>query len=172
MTKDELSKLFKEILEEDLGHIIDFDEYPDDLSKLVERLVCVAIEPKRVTLPPGSGIDWLIASGAKPEEVQKTLDKEAKIREVTQAYEKFMGYSPLEWSKLERLQRFLLTKSVEDIQTFARWSKREYSVFRPEKARLYPNMVIEMWPLAFEKATAEQDKTQDAIKEALYGKSR
>jgi hypothetical protein len=126
-------------------------------------------EKKPVSLPPGSGIDWLIASGATPEAVQKTLDKEARIREVTQAYEKYMGYSPLEWGKLERLQRFLLTKSVEDIQAFAKWSKREYSVFRPEKARLYPNMVIEMWGLAFEKPAAEQD-TQSAVREALYGK--
>jgi len=126
----------------------------------------------KVKIPEGSSIDWLIASGADKAQIQAVLDKESKIREVTQAYEAAMGYSPLDWRKLDRLQRFLLTKSVEDIKTFAKWSKRQYSVFTPAKARLYPNMVLEMWNLAFEKETVEQNSTQDAVREAIYGKSK
>lgn len=124
---------------------------------------------REITIPPGSSIDWLIAAGAQPDQVQKTLDKEAKIREVTQAYEQYMGYSPLDWGKLERLQKFLLTKSVEEIKTFAAWSRKEYSTLTPPKARQYPQLVIDCWNLAFEKPTAENN-TKSAIQEAIHGK--
>jgi hypothetical protein len=144
------------------------------LDELIEKLADSALSSgHRVTIPPGSDIGWLVAgANLDKQAVQQTLDKEAKIREVTQAYEKYMGFNPLEWRKLERLQKFLLTKTVEEIQIFAKWSRREYSTLRPEKARMYPQLVIDCWNLAFEKATIEQNNTQDAVKEALYGKTR
>ena len=127
----------------------------------------------KVKIPEGSSIDWLIASGADKAQIQAVLDKESKIREVTQAYEKYMGFNPLEWGKMERLQRFLLTKSVEEIKTFAKWCRREYSTLTPAKARQYPNLVIDCWPQAFEKQDevgvydVQQKRKEAAWKELL-----
>jgi len=105
---------------------------------------------RKVTLPAGSGLDWKIAApDLTTDQLEAHLAKEAKIREVTNAYESAMGYNPLEWAKLDRLQRFLLTKTVQEIQTFAKWSRREFSTFTPAKARQNPNLVIDLWPQAF-----------------------
>jgi hypothetical protein len=61
-----------------------------------------------------------------------------------------MGYSPLAWSgRLDRLRKFLLTKSTDEIRTFAAWSRKEFSTFTPAKARQFPDMVIDLWPQAF-----------------------
>lgn len=154
-TREELITRFGKILKNEtifgsLWSIADEDYINKTLDKLIGELADSALSSgKKVALPPGSGIDWLIAAGAQPEEVQKTLTKESKIREVTEAYEKYMGFNPLEWSKMERLQKFLLTKTTEEIKTFAEWSKRDYSTFTPAKARQYPNMVIDLFPQAF-----------------------
>jgi hypothetical protein len=51
---------------------------------------------------------------------------------------------------LDRLRRFLVTKSEADIRTFAAWSRRPYSAFSPAKARSYPQQVVDNWPQAFE----------------------
>ena len=176
-TRKELIDRFSKILKNEtifgsLWSIADETYINKTLDELIEKLADAALSSGKVRLPPNSSIDWLIASGAQPEEVQQTLDKEAKIREVTQAYEKAMGFNPLEWGKMERLQKFLLTKSVEEIKTFGAWSKREYSTLTPPKARMYPQLVIDCWGLAFEKATIEQNNTQDAIQEIIHGRAR
>jgi hypothetical protein len=71
-----------------------------------------------------------------------------------------MGYNPLPWwsnRDLLALLKFLLTKSPEEVKTFAAWSRRQYSTFDPAKARQYPRRVIEFWPQAFpQTAPAEQ----------------
>ena len=95
------------------------------------------------------GLEWLIAGGASEKEVAALVENEKRVKTITDTYEKSMGFNPLDWSKMERLQRFLLTKSVEEIKKFAIWSMREYSTFTPAKARQYPNMVIDLWPQAF-----------------------
>jgi hypothetical protein len=96
-------------------------------------------ESKVVEIP--KSLDWLIAAGVSSEEIEKTLVKERLSKEITDCWEKEMGYSPLPWMKLEPLRRFLITKSCAEIKIFAKWSKREYSTFTPAKARLYPEMV-------------------------------
>jgi hypothetical protein len=176
LTREELKERFDRILQSEtlfgtLWTNADRDIVEKLLFELSEELVQAAFA-KKIELPPNSGIDWLIAAGASPERVNEVLEKEKREKEVTDAYERAMGYNPLEWLKLERLQRFLMTKTVEEIQTFARWCKIEYSTFTPAKARQYPDMVIDLFPLAFEKATIEQNNTQDAVREAIYGKSR
>jgi cysteine sulfinate desulfinase/cysteine desulfurase-like protein len=177
-TRKELIDRFGKILKDEtifgsLWSIADEAYINKTLDELIEKLADSALSSgHKVTIPPGSDIGWMVAgAGMDKQAIQQTLDREKKIREVTEAYEKYMGFNPLEWCKMERLQKFLLTKSVEEIKTFAKWCKREYSVFTPAKARLYPNMVIDIWPMAFEKATIEQNNTQDAIREAIYGKS-
>ena len=176
-TRKELIERFGKILKNEtifgsLWSIADESYINKTLDELIEKLADSALSSgHRVTIPPGSDIGWLVA-GANPDQqaVQQTLDKEAKIREVTQAYEKYMGFNPLEWGKLERLQKFLLTKSVEEIKTFAAWSRKEYSTLTPPKARQYPQLVIDCWNLAFEKPTAENN-TKSAIQEAIHGRT-
>jgi hypothetical protein len=123
------------------------------------------------TLPEGSGIDWMLAANIPPEEVARLLAEEKRIDEVTSYYEKSMGYNPLQWGKLERLKKFLMKQTLEDIQTFAKWSRREYSTFTPPKARLFPDMVIDLWPQAFpeEKSEFRGDKIHSAV-DAFLGR--
>ena len=94
-------------------------------------------------------IEWMIAAGVSKEEIEKVLEKERRAKEVCDCYEKNMGYNPLPWGKLERLKRFLMTKTTDEIKTFATWSKGKFSAFTPAKARLYPDMVIDLFPQAF-----------------------
>lgn len=103
-------------------------------------------------LPPGSGIDWMIAAGVPDEEIERVLEKEKREKDILDHYERVMGYNPLGWDadkKLARLKRHLLGKTKEEITTFAEWSKRDYSSFTPSKARQYPEMVIDLWLQAF-----------------------
>ena len=94
-------------------------------------------------------LDWLIAAGVPSEELEEIKAREVHSAEITECWEKSMGYNPLNWSKLDHLRKFLLTKTLEEIKTFANWSRREYSTFTPTKACQYPDKVIELWPQAF-----------------------
>ena len=175
MTKVELIQRFKEIFSHTpLFGTLWTDEDQTLINKqldlLAEELADAALERKTV-LPAGAGLDWMIAApDLTVNQLERHLAKEAQIREVTQAYEQYMGFNPLEWGKLERLQKFLLTKSVEEIKTFAAWSRKEYSTLTPPKARQYPQLVIDCWNLAFEKPTAENN-TKSAIQEAIHGRT-
>jgi hypothetical protein len=100
-------------------------------------------------LPQGSGIEWLIVAGVSSEEIAAMNEKEKHAKEITDCYEIAMGYNPLNWAKMDRLKRFLLTKTTDEIKTFAAWIRKEYSTFTPAKARQYPDMVIDLWPQAF-----------------------
>ena len=98
-----------------------------------------------------AGLDWLIAGGASQEEVTAVVDNEKRAKVATDTYEQYMGFNPLPWSgKLERLKKFLMTKTEREIRTFATWCKRDFSSFTPSKARLNPDMVIDLWPQAFD----------------------
>ena len=103
-------------------------------------------------LPPGSGLDWLVAAGVKDDEIERVLEKEKHEKDILDHYERAMRYPPLNWytdKKLSRLRTFLLKKSKEDITAFATWCKREYSSFTPSKARQYPELVLDLWLQAF-----------------------
>lgn len=100
-------------------------------------------------IPEGSGIEWMIAAGISDEEINKVLEKEKLQKEIIDCYEKSMGYNPLPWNKMERLLKFLVTKTPEQIKQFASWSRKEFSTFTPAKARQFPDMVIDLWPQAF-----------------------
>jgi len=102
-----------------------------------------------------NNIEWMIVGGVSNDEIEKVLEKEKRAKEVCDCYEKSMGYNPLPWNKLERLKRFLLTKTTDEIKTFAVWSRREYSTFTPAKARQYPEMVVDLWPQAFPEVVTE-----------------
>jgi hypothetical protein len=94
--------------------------------------------------------EWAILAGQEvnPEAQAARIREDALLSE----YERAMGYNPLDWTspKLDRLRRFLVTKSEADIRTFAAWSRRPYSAFSPAKARSYPQQVVDNWPQAFE----------------------
>jgi hypothetical protein len=104
-------------------------------------------------------IAWLIATGAPDEEIKRILEREQFEKDITDHYERVMRYSPLNWNnpKLKRLKTFLLTKSKEDITTFATWCKREFSSMRPEKLSQYPELVIVNWLQAFPEDKTEED---------------
>jgi len=109
-------------------------------------------ENKKEILTPEKDLplDWLIQAGVSSEEIASLNEKERHSKEITDLYEKVMGYSPLNWSgRLDRLRRFLLTKTPDEIKTFAAWSRKEFSTFTPAKARQFPDMVIDLWPQAF-----------------------
>jgi hypothetical protein len=104
-------------------------------------------ESNGVEIP--KSLDWMIAAGVSSEEIEKVLEGERLSKEITDLWEKSMGYNPLTWSKLERLRKFLITKTPEEIKAFAKWSRREYSTFAPARALQSPDKVIELWPQAF-----------------------
>lgn len=115
---------------------------------------------KKPKLPKGSDIGFALAAGYTNEElVELNADAEFE-REHLAFYEHAMGYgTTLDWwnekGELPSLRKFLLGKSREDIETFARWCKRQYSKFRPEDAIRWPRRVIEFWPMAFENREEE-----------------
>jgi hypothetical protein len=111
-----------------------------------------------------TSLDWMIAAGIPAEEMEQIMEKEKRAKEITDCYEKAMGYNPLPWNKLEPLKRFLLTKSPAEIKQFAAWSRREYSTFTPAKARLYPEMVRDLFPQAF---LAQDESHGDKVTDAL-----
>jgi len=94
-------------------------------------------------------IEWMIAAGVSSEKIADLTAKERHSKEITDCYEKEMGYNNLPWGKLERLKKFLMTKTPDEIKQFAIWSKGKFSAFTPAKARLYPDMVIDLFPQAF-----------------------
>jgi len=112
-------------------------------------------EKQKAKLPKGSSLDFLIASGATSEEIVAQLADDNAERDLLNWYESRMGYgTTLDWwggnKDMEALRKFLVSKSREDIETFAKWCKRPYSTFDAVKARRYPRQVIEFWPMAFE----------------------
>ena len=112
------------------------------------------------------GLEWMIAAGMKPDEIDRLLTKERNAKEICDLYEQKMGYNPLPWTKLARLKRFLVTKTPEEIQTFAAWSRKDYSTFTPAKARQFPDMVIDLWPQAF-LTKIEPESTYDLMKKRM-----
>lgn len=94
-------------------------------------------------------IEWMIAAGVSSEKIADLASKERRSKEITDCYEKEMGYNSLPWAKMGRLQKFLLTKTPDEIKQFAAWSRKDYSTFTPAKARQYPDMVIDLFPQAF-----------------------
>lgn len=113
---------------------------------------------KKVQLPQGSGVDWLIRGGVESSEIAQLNEREQRERKVADFWEKAMGYNPLPWwseKDLTALLRFLMGKTTEEMEVFIAWSKRPFSAFSPEKARAYPRRVIELWPQAFAAKEAE-----------------
>lgn len=128
---------------------------PEACPSLLEELVAVF---DKFRAPKAKGLDWLIAAGVNSEEIIRLADNEQRESELLDHYEREMGYNPLTWSgSLERLRRFLLTKTPEEISTFAAWSKREYSPLSPTQARRNPDLVIDCWPQAFAAEKADTD---------------
>lgn len=109
-----------------------------------------AHEKRKTPLPAGSDIAFQMAAGMTSQEIADTNTSKNAENDLLIEYERAMGYSSLDWygNDLERLRRFILTKPVHEIQAFAKWSKRQFSTFDPSKARLKPNMVIDLWPQA------------------------
>jgi hypothetical protein len=112
----------------------------------------------KIDLPVGSDIGWLINHDASAEEIERLLEVDQRKVEIINTYEQAMGYNPLSWGnrKYERLLKFLLKQSIEDIKKFAIWSRREFSSFSPSKALMDPDKVIQIWPQAFPIQTPTQ----------------
>lgn len=69
-----------------------------------------------------------------------------------------MGYGSLPWGtdrKLQNLMRDLINKPADEIRIFARWSRRPFSTFDPAKARMNPERIMELWPLALQETEPE-----------------
>ena len=101
---------------------------------------------RKISIPEGSDIGWMVAGGVPSEEIARQQLKEKQSKEITDLYEREMGYNPLPWGKLEPLKKFLLTKTPDEIHTFAVWSKGKFSPLNPSKARQFPDLVRELWP--------------------------
>ncbi len=103
------------------------------------------------TLPEGSDPSWLIAAGVDSSAVAAQTEKITARRDKGSEWERLMGYAPLDWADkdLSRLLDFLMDKTSAEMQTFASWSRRQFSTFDPVKARRYPRQVMELWPQAF-----------------------
>ena len=87
------------------------------------RLCCVDYS-KRENMPA----DWLLAGGVSSEEIAKLNAQDIARKEVTDHYERKMRYNTLPWDSdkdLEALRRFLMTKTKDEIDQFAEWSKVE-----------------------------------------------
>ena len=146
----------------------ELQEYQDAFA---DKLVAAALEVRGIAksqLPPGSSLDWSILAGQSSEQIVAEEEAFAAEKRVLDAYERAMGYGVLPWysdPKLEKLRRFISAKTVEEINTFAIWCNRQYSKFRPEDARRYPEQVWEFWPMAFKK---DEPKSQSPKSEGFY----
>lgn len=123
---------------------------------------------RRVSLPAGSDIGFLLASGMSEEEIADYTKKANAEKELLAFFEEKMGYgTTLDWwgknPDMRRLREFLLTKSREEIERFAKWCKRTYSKFRPEDVVRYPRNVITFWPMAFENEQPAKSKNGIAL---------
>jgi len=135
-----------------------------DVNKNTETTTETTTEKPKSKLPAGSGIDWLIASGATSEEIAASNEQANAEKTLLDAYEEAMGYgTTLDWwgkdKDLQDLRKFLVTQTREDIETFAKWCNRQFSRFGPENAKRYPRDVMTFWPLAF-KAEKDLPKTE------------
>lgn len=111
------------------------------------------VRPSKEKLLQNASLDWAIAANLTSEEVAGFASREQAEKDRAILYEQEMGYGSLPfWTDkgLGRLLKFLLTKTPEEIKTFAEWSKRPYAGLNPVKARQYPNLVIECWDQAFD----------------------
>lgn len=93
--------------------------------------------------------DWMLAGGVSAEEIARVNAKEQDEKRILDHFERAMGYNPLDWysnKDLSALRKFLMTKTTEEIDTFAAWSKQKYSTLTPAKVRQYPRMAIDLWP--------------------------
>lgn len=118
---------------------------------------------REISLPAGSDIGFLIASGMSDKEIDDYAKKTSEEREHLAFYEQQMGYgTTLDWwggkPDMRALKDFLLTKSREEIAHFAAWCNRKYSKFRPEDAARFPRNVLLFWNLAF-----KDDAKNDAV---------
>lgn len=105
---------------------------------------------KNQKLPKGSDLGFALAAGMSSEEIAEQNAEMQTEKDLLGYYEEVMGYNPLDWwtdPALDRLRKFLLTKTKEDIKRFAEWSKRPFSTFDPVKAKRFPNDVIAFWNL-------------------------
>lgn len=96
-------------------------------------------------------LDWLIAAGVSSEKARQILKREKKRSSTAALWEQLMGYNPLPWETnkdLRALLDFLVKRPEDEIRKFAAWSRQPYSPLNPAKARQFPRMVIELWPLA------------------------
>lgn len=115
-----------------------------------------------------AGIDWQIAAGLSSEEIAKQNRQTASEAAILSHYEREMVYPTLDWDsdrRLERLRKFLITKTTGEITRFAEWSKRKYSDFTPSKARQYPELVIDLWNQA-EPEKKDADSFWEQLKDA------
>ena len=140
-----------------ISTILQENKNNDSLADLLTDAVLEIINPKK----PES-VEWLLAGGASKEQIESVLEREKKAKLICDTYEREMGYGTLPWLKLERLKQHLLKQSVEDIKIFARWSKGKYSGFSPAKARQFPDMVIELWPQAFEREKSQVERIMES----------
>ena len=126
---------------------------------------------KRVDPMQNAPLDWQIAAGLSSKEIADHNQRESAEKEKASAFERAMGLGVLEWwsnADLKALLRFLMDKTEDEIRTFAKWSKRQYSSLKPEKARMYPRLVKDCWNLAFEEKeeTAWEKHIRQAKEEA------
>lgn len=131
------------------------------LDDLADAALSVAGIAKR-ELP--KSMDWLLASGASAEEMAAQNEQANAEKTLLDLYESEMKYGALDWhgKDLDRLRRFLVKQTPQAIRDFAAWSKRPYSTFDPSKARLKPDMVIDLWTQAVKPAMQEpQEKRTD-----------
>jgi hypothetical protein len=151
----ELRKKIHEILTAQLENEQYFENYPiewtndtaDKLADAILEITGIKTAPMKNASP-----DWLLAGQVSSEEIARLNEKQQAEKEVLDHYERAMNYPPLSWwtdKKLDRLRKFLLTKTLEQITTFADWCKRDFSSFTPTKARQYPELVIDLWTQAF-----------------------
>jgi len=153
MNPEKLKQRFTPILKNNalFGSLLTNADVNKLLDDIIDELVKAVLHRDP---PPEFGIDWGIAADLSNEKLAKMGAKERKERDVAANYEATMGYNPLPWwndKALMRLLRFLMDKTPEEILAFAKWSREDYSTLKPPKARQYPDMVIECWPLAFAK---------------------
>jgi DNA-binding Lrp family transcriptional regulator len=133
-------------------NVVDSHSTPRVLEDSIKRGVKKEDSHNSAKLPEKAGMDWKIMANMTNAEIAAGNEKIQEEKEITDRYEKEMGYNPLPWwtdKGLTRLMRFLMDKSPEDVQRFAAWSKAKYSVLTPAKARMNPAMVIDLWPQAF-----------------------
>jgi hypothetical protein len=160
----ELRTAFEEILH----RVFNSQTKTYEVESISELLADAALQVAGIVKhEPPQSLEWLIASGASGEVIDKLLQKEKIAKEATDCFERSLVVNPLPWdkdSKWRRFKNFVIEEHQKDPGAFKRFkvmrdADGKYSKL-PSNGRIYddPDLLIAIWPSLFVKKESVEKK--------------